>query len=57
MCKSWHHFHKSCFSDNKNEGIFCPHCGDSTSSKAVVVSIHSSKDPVFLPHQKPIRNM
>ncbi|KAK6620731.1 hypothetical protein RUM43_011026 [Polyplax serrata] len=56
MCKSWHHFHKTCFNDNKSGSTSCPHCGD-TSLKEIVVSIHASKDPVFLPIQKPVRNM
>lgn len=57
MCKSWHHFHKSCFSDSKDGMFTCPHCGDSSTPKTIIVNIHSPKDPVFLPQQKPIRNM
>lgn len=55
MCKYKHHFHKACWVENDNEMVPCPHCGDDAPPKIVSISLHSSKDPVFLPQQRPPR--
>lgn len=43
--------------ENENNISTCPHCGDETPPKSVVISIQSQKDPVFLPQQRPPRTV
>lgn len=50
-CTSKHQFHKDCQLSIGNLK-YCPHCGDSTKSKDVLVSMHSPKKPIFLPVQR-----
>jgi len=50
-CPSKHYFHKDCKLLVEDMPC-CPHCGDSTPSTAIIISMYSSKEPIFLPVQR-----
>ncbi|CAH1176200.1 unnamed protein product [Phaedon cochleariae] len=53
-CSAKHQFHRSCQIMVGNTGC-CPHCGISTPSHDIFISMHCSNKPVFLPAQSPKR--
>lgn len=57
MCRSMHHFHKLCSLENEHGVLICPHCGDDTPPKSVIMVMNSVKDPIVLPQQKPPRTV
>ncbi|ENN73908.1 hypothetical protein YQE_09480, partial [Dendroctonus ponderosae] len=47
QCAAEHHFHKDC----QQEGA-CPHCADPAPCTDITITMHSPKQPVFLPVQR-----
>lgn len=50
-CVNRHYFHKDCILSVEDKEL-CPHCGDFTRNIEVKITMHTSKNPVFLPVQK-----
>ncbi|KAK5649751.1 hypothetical protein RI129_000780 [Pyrocoelia pectoralis] len=51
QCEAKHQYHRECqltIGDNN----YCPHCGVITSDSDILITMHSSRKPIFLPLQK-----